>query len=1497
LKNDKTFWSDGNLATLENKAISEYHLLADDLPVLLCRFKKDGTIFFVNKAYSKYFRTPKENLLGSKFFILSSELDKTDSQKHFLNQLKKQFSLKLSDDSLHWIEWTINRIAEKNSEGFEYQAIGHDISEHKLLEEQLSKISAAVEQSNSTVVITDTNGNIEYVNPRFSEVTGYTAEEALGKHTRMLKSGNHDEDTYTELWNTISNAKEWQGELLNKKKNGELFWELVSISPVKNSEGKITNYLAVKEDISEHKKSEKLEKALYQISHAVIANENLSDLYASIHKSLAEILPVENLFIALFDQQKNLLSFPYFVDEFDEPYETAPPGRGLTEYVLRTGKPLHVNQEIFKNLVDTGEVDLYGTDSLDWIGVPLRIGDNTIGVLVVQSYNESIRLGERDLNVLIYVSDQIALAIERTRTHNLLKSREERYRLLFDKAADLIAIIDPNGKVLDINNIFEDETGYKREEVIGVNIFESGFLTSKSAVSAAFYLSTLLIGKEIPIFEIVANKKDQSIITYELRGVPIRDKDELIGVQAILRNVTERKKTEAALNQSEKYLSNLMASLPGMAYRCKYDHDWTMEFVSQGCLELTGYLPDELILNNKISYSELIHPEDKENVFVTVRESIKKKTPYQIIYRIRTKNSGEKWVWEKGNAQISKKGKVESLEGFIADISNRINAEEALRESEEIYRKLIATLPDIIAITDVKGNLIFLNEIGIRFTGYSNFEEIKHQNFINFISEEERERASLNFRKIFLKNIGAQEYWFTNKNGKKFLFEIQREILRTSDDSPYGLIFSCRDITERKKAEKELALSEEKYRTLIDSIQDGVFLIVDQTVQFVNRAFCEMIGYDVNEIEGSSFIKFVAPEDVELVVGNYKLRQEGKSAPSSYEWRMLHKNGGKVFVNMSARVINYQGNKATIGTIKDVTHQKKLEETLLNQKNLFKGVADAANILLTEKDFSLAITNTLKSLGQSSDIDRVYIFKNSIDSVTGEPVMSQKFEWTNGTVSSQIDNSALQNLHYYPMFEDWYPILNSGGTVNSLVKDLNSALRDLLTEQNVRSILLVPIMVKNNFWGFIGFDYCKSDRIWSESVISILQTTAANLGGVIERELAKTELIEAKDTAEEMSKLKSNFLANMSHELRTPLIAILGYTEILKTEIEHQEWNEMISTIMHSGKRLLETLNLILDLSKVESDKVHINYKEINISNEVNDIVTMLTPVAQKKNLYLKALVEKKIILAKLDKRILHSIITNLVNNAIKYTHSGGVTIDLSIDKRNDKNYAMIKVVDTGIGIAKEDQETIFDEFRQVSEGYNRHFEGAGLGLTIARKFTEKMGGRISLESEVGKGSTFTVVFSAEEEIVWTDPEKIVAIENILPHTVGKSKKVLVVDDDFATRKIVELFLRGEIELESASDSKEATDMVNNNFYSLILMDISLGKGISGVDLLQSIKSLASYKNVPIIAVTAHAMVGDKEKFLSSGFHDYLSKPFTKKDLVNKVRSWVTNGNGNGRAH
>jgi signal transduction histidine kinase/ActR/RegA family two-component response regulator len=431
-------------------------------------------------------------------------------------------------------------------------------------------------------------------------------------------------------------------------------------------------------------------------------------------------------------------------------------------------------------------------------------------------------------------------------------------------------------------------------------------------------------------------------------------------------------------------------------------------------------------------------------------------------------------------------------------------------------------------------------------------------------------------------------------------------------------------------------------------------------------------------------------------------------------------------------------------------------------------------------------------------------------------------------------------------------------------------------------------MVKNEFWGFIGFDYCKSDRIWNDNEIAMLRTTAANLGGFIEREQAKKELIEAKEAAEGMSKLKSNFLANMSHELRTPLIAILGYTEILSNEVKNNNWAEMVDTIMQSGKRLLETLNLILDLSKIEADKIQIASSELNLANEINETINLLKPFADKKNLYIKTNGSDSNITVNLDKRLFQSVITNLINNAIKYTNQGGVTVSLNTFGNNGDSLVCVKVADTGIGIAKENQEFIFDEFRQVSEGFNRNFEGSGLGLTITKKFVEKMGGTISLESLQGQGTIFTIKFPLHSNDT-NHQEDLNNISNSNLETITKlneDEKVLIIDDDPATRRIIELNLRGEVETKAVCDIKTALEEGNKFEYSLVLMDISLGQGISGVDLLKNFRTIPYYKDVPIIAVTAHAMVGDKEKFLSEGFDDYLSKPFTKTELINKVNVW-----------
>lgn len=247
---------------------------------------------------------------------------------------------------------------------------------------------------------------------------------------------------------------------------------------------------------------------------------------------------------------------------------------------------------------------------------------------------------------------------------------------------------------------------------------------------------------------------------------------------------------------------------------------------------------------------------------------------------------------------------------------------------------------------------------------------------------------------------------------------------------------------------------------------------------------------------------------------------------------------------------------------------------------------------------------------------------------------------------------------------------------------------------------------------------------------------------ITERKLAEKELIYAKEKAEEMNRLKSNFFSNMNHELRTPITGILGFAEMMKDKANgDKELSEMSDYITHAGHRLLETLNLVLNISKLESENTEINLCTINIVPILNEIFKAYSIAAEKKNLKYDFICDCEEIFCKVDEQLFDNIFVNIINNAIKYTNQGRVAV--SVEKLDEK--VIIKIIDTGIGIPKEKHNSIWDEFRQVSEGMGRRYEGIGLGLTIAKKYTEKIGGKIYLESANGRGTIVFIEFPLAE--------------------------------------------------------------------------------------------------------------------------------------------------------
>ena len=291
-----------------------------------------------------------------------------------------------------------------------YTGIIRDISERKQAEEKISKLSTAVEQSPSVIVITDLKGIVEYINPKFSTLTGYSEEDIIGKNTRILKSGLYPSNYYNELWDKLGAGEEWQGEFQNKKKNGELFWEHASISPIYNLEGEITNYIKVAEDITESKKAEQIKQVMYNITNAAILSKNLENLVVSIRKELGTIIDTTNFFVALYDRNKDAFSYPYYVDEKDR-FTFNPNSKSLTRYVISSGKPLLLSRKDIKKLIENGDVEQVGSLAKVWLGIPLKTEGQVTGIFVVQSYTDELAYSKSDMEMLEFASGQISMSI------------------------------------------------------------------------------------------------------------------------------------------------------------------------------------------------------------------------------------------------------------------------------------------------------------------------------------------------------------------------------------------------------------------------------------------------------------------------------------------------------------------------------------------------------------------------------------------------------------------------------------------------------------------------------------------------------------------------------------------------------------------------------------------------------------------------------------------------------------------------------------------------------------------------------------------------------------------------------------------------------------------------------------------------------------------------------------------------------------------------------
>ncbi len=381
------------------------------------------------------------------------------------------------------------------------------------------------------------------------------------------------------------------------------------------------------------------------------------------------------------------------------------------------------------------------------------------------------------------------------------------------------------------------------------------------------------------------------------------------------------------------------------------------------------------------------------------------------------------------------------------------------------------------------------------------------------------------------------------------------------------------------------------------------------------------------------------------------------------------------------------------------------------------------------------------------------------------------------------------------------------------------------------------------------------------------------------------QLNESEKKVREAGIVKENFMANMSHEIRTPMNAILGFTNLLQKEPLNEKSIEFVHSIQHSGENLLEIINDILDFSKIEAGMMRIESKPFSLRELLHSLKTMFATKIQPKDLSLTVNIEYSLPDLLIGDAIrLTQILVNLVNNAIKFTDSGGIEINVTTAKKTEAGIEIsFSVKDTGIGIPSHKMEVIFERFQQADEDTTRKYGGTGLGLTIVKQLVELQNGSIHVNSELNKGTefVFTIPYMIPKEITAHDDLKIFSKNEII---TGNHSRILVAEDNVMNQNLMRHLLSyWHLDFDIVNNGKEAIEALQQNNYRLILMDIQMPL-MDGYTTTLKIRNELGM-NIPIIAMTAHAMAGEKEKCLSYGMDEYISKPIRENELFEIINN------------
>ncbi|MFA6126795.1 MAG: PAS domain S-box protein [Bacteroidales bacterium] len=917
------------------------------------------------------------------------------------------------------------------------------------------------------------------------------------------------------------------------------------------------------------------------------------------------------------------------------------------------------------------------------------------------------------------------------------------------------------------------------------------------------------------------------------------------------RDIAGRKQVEEALNESQKWLNSIYNTVGDIILYLAVEGDGIYRFISvnPAFSRVTG-LKQEMVVG------KLVNEVIPEPSLTMVLGKYKKAIAENIILH-----------WEEvseyptgrltGDVSIApvfdNKGRCTHLVGTVHDITERRQTEMALEQSEERLRGIISNIADWVWEVDEKGVYTYSSQAGIDYFGKSG-DDVLGKTPFDFMTPDEAQRVATLFSEI-VKNkapIKDLENWNIKKNGEMICLLTNGRPILDDEGNLKGYRGVDQDITERKQAADKLHEKDIQFRKLSSNVPDLIF-------QFTRRPdgtyFVPIASAGIINIFGCS------PEDVIddfTPIGNVIFPEDAARVLSDIEYSAKHLSyfTCEFRVQIPGRPIQWIYSKSTPEKLPDgsitwygfntnITVQKQAEETLSTERRRLSDIVNGTNVGTWEWNIR-----------------------------TGETIYNERWAEIIGYTLNEVSPSSI---------ETWMKFAHPDDKKRSdALLDKHFKCETDYYECEIR------MKHKSNGWIWV-LDRGKVHERDEDGKPLLMSGTHQD---ITERKCAEEELIIAKERAEESDRLKSAFLANMSHEIRTPMNGILGFADLLKEPgLSGEEQQQFIGMIEKGGTRLLNIINDIISISKVEAGQMEISISDSNVNEQIEYIYHFFTPEVVKKGMrlsYTIALPASEAII-KTDHEKIYAILTNLVKNAIKYSNEGSIEFGYNIvetDHGPSHHGPSLRffVKDTGIGIPKDRQVAIFERFVQADISDKKALQGAGLGLSISKAYVEMLGGKIWVESEEGIGSVFffTIPYHPVPKEVITG----VSLDS-LDDQAAKSIniKILIAEDDVPSDILITLILKTiSHELYHVRTGIEAVEACRNDpDIDLILMDIQM-PDMNGYDATRLIREFN--KEVVIIAQTAYGLTGDKEKALAAGCNDYISKPILKKEFLELIQKY-----------